>query len=65
MQRAFGVDILQCDCGGRLQFIANITKPEAISAILRHLGLPDTFPEIAPARSPPEPEYDDELFDIA
>jgi hypothetical protein len=64
MQRAFGVDVLQCDCGGRLRFIANITKPEAISAILKHLGLPDTPPEIAPARSPPEPEFGDMLFDV-
>jgi hypothetical protein len=65
MQRAFEEDVLQCACGGRLRFIASITKPEAITAILRHLGLPEAPPEIAPARSPPEPEYGDTLFDVA
>jgi hypothetical protein len=66
MQRAFNADVLKCDkCNGRLRFIACITKPEAITAILRHLGLPETPPEIAPARSPPTPEFGDTLFDVA
>jgi hypothetical protein len=66
MQRAFKVDILKCDkCNGRLRFIACITKPAAIGAILRCFGLPDTPPEIAPSRSPPMTEYDDTLFAVA
>jgi hypothetical protein len=65
MQRAFEEDVLQCVCGGRLKFIACITKPEAISAILKHLGLPETPPTIAPARSPPELEYGEPLPDHA
>ena len=65
MERAFEADVLKCDCGGRLRFIACITKPDAIEAILRCLGLPDTPPEIAPARSPPTAEYDDTLFAVA
>ena len=66
MKRAFQADVLKCgDCGGRLRFIACITKPEAITAILRHLGLPETPPEIAHARPPPTPEYGDTLFDVA
>jgi hypothetical protein len=66
MARAFEMDVLKCDnCNGRLRFIACITKREAITAILRHLGLPDTPPEIAPARSPPTAEYGDTLFDVA
>jgi hypothetical protein len=66
MQRAFKIDVLKCDkCNGRLRFIACVTKPEAITAILRHLGLPETPPEIAPARSPPMPEFGDTLFDVA
>jgi hypothetical protein len=66
MQRAFKIDVLKCDkCNGRLKFVACITKPDAITAILRHLGLPETPPEIAPARSPPTPEFGDTLFDMA
>jgi hypothetical protein len=65
MQRAYGADVLQCECGGRLRFVACITKPEAITAILRHLGLPDTPPQPTPARSPPIPDFGDTLFDIA
>jgi hypothetical protein len=34
------------------------------SAILKHLGLPDTLSEIAPARPPPEPEFGDDLFGV-
>jgi hypothetical protein len=64
MQRVFEVDVLACDCGGRLRFIACITKPEAITAILRHLGLPDTPPQITPARSPPVPDSANTLFDV-
>ena len=65
MARAFEIDVLKCACGGRLQFVACITKPEAITAILKHLGLPDTPPEIVAARPPPEPEFGDTLFDVA
>jgi hypothetical protein len=65
MQRTFEVDVLACDCGGRLRFIACITKPEAIIAILRHLGLPDTPPQIAAARSPPIPDCGETLFEVA
>jgi hypothetical protein len=66
MQRAFKVDILKCEkCNGRLRFIACITKPAAIGAILRCLGLPDPPPEIAPSRSPPMAEYDAPLFAVA
>jgi len=65
MQRAFEQDVLACECGGRLRFIACITKPEAITAILRHLGLSDTPPQPTPARSPPTPDFGDTLFDIA
>ena len=64
MSRAFSAEVMRCECGGRLRFIANITKPEAITAILRHLGLPETLPKVAPARPPPEREYGDELFDV-
>ena len=55
MQRSFGFDVLACPrCGGRLRLIALIEQVEAISRILRHLGLPDEIPRARPARAPPE-----------
>ena len=66
MERAFEADVLECPkCHGRLKFLACITQPKVITAILRCLGLSDTAPEIAPARSPPTPEYGETLFDVA
>jgi hypothetical protein len=59
MQRTFGTDVLECpDCGGRRRVIALIDDPFVIRAILTHLQLPTTPPQIEPARGPPDPELD-------
>jgi hypothetical protein len=37
LKRVFGIDIEQCArCGGRLEVIASIEKPEVIERILAH-----------------------------
>ncbi|MCP4089464.1 MAG: hypothetical protein GY746_06695 [Gammaproteobacteria bacterium] len=37
-----------------MRIIAFVTELEPIGRILRHIGEPDSTPEISPARGPPE-----------
>jgi len=55
LARVFEQDVLRCPrCGGRRRVIAFLTDPDVVHRILRHLGLPTTPPEVAPARAPPQ-----------
>lgn len=54
LRRVFALDVLRCErCGGHRRVLATVTAPAAIRAILEHLGLPTTAPELAPSRAPP------------
>jgi hypothetical protein len=56
MQRVFLLDVLTCHrCGGPRKVLAAIFDPDSIARILTHLGLPTEPPQLAKARSPPEP----------
>jgi hypothetical protein len=56
MQRVFLADVLTCSqCGGPRKLLAAIFDPDSIRKILAHLGLPTEPPQVAKARSPPEP----------
>ena len=60
LSRVFASDIGACQhCGGKLRLIACIDEPDAITKILRHVGLSTDVPKVAPARSPPQLELDD------
>ena len=51
LKRTFAIDVLRCvRCGGRRELLAVVMKPEAVVAILTHLGL-DT--DDAGPRPPP------------
>ena len=65
LKRVYGEDILVCPkCGHRpMRIIAAIDDPPLVEKILAHLGLPSERPVIAPARSPPQLEFDDEFGD--
>ena len=65
LKRVFGEDILLCPrCSHRpMRVIAAIDDPPLVEHILAHLGLPTERPSIAPARSPPQLEFDDEFGD--
>ncbi len=40
LKRTFAIDVLRCvHCGGRRELLAVVMKPEAVAAILTHLGL--------------------------
>ncbi|MBI5423391.1 MAG: transposase [Opitutae bacterium] len=53
LKRVYDVDALRCPrCDGRLEFIAVLTEPAPIRAILDHLGLPSEPPRIPRARDP-------------
>jgi hypothetical protein len=59
MRRAFDLDVLKCpSCSGRMRVLALIESPQIARRILRHLGLRDHAPPIAPAHSLPDP-FDD------
>ena len=55
IRRVYLDDVLCCPCGGRRRVLAHIEDPEAITAILGHLGLSTGAPPIARARSPGHP----------
>ena len=65
LKRVFGEEILVCSrCGhSPMRVIAAIDDAPLVEKILVHLGLPSERPVIAPARSPPRLEFDDEFGD--
>jgi hypothetical protein len=69
LRRVFALDVLQCpECDGRMVVLAAINDPAVAQKILAHLGLPTCAPRCAPARAPPDPEFDfdtdpDEAYD--
>jgi hypothetical protein len=40
-------DVLRCPCGGRRRILSDVTEPDAVVAILEHLGLPARAPPVA------------------
>jgi hypothetical protein len=53
----FQVDVCP-ECGGRMRIIAFITDPASVQRYLRGEGLPTEPPPIAPARPPPQLEFE-------
>jgi hypothetical protein len=50
LMRVFFVDALKCPrCSSALVVLAFLSDPPVVAKILRHLGLPDTAPPLAPA----------------
>ena len=49
MRRVFEIDVLACECGGRMRIVCAINPPEAIRKILDCLGLPSKPPPICSA----------------
>jgi hypothetical protein len=57
-RRVFREDLLACPrCPARMEVLAAITAPDAVDAILTHLGLATQPPPMAPARAPPQPSW--------
>ena len=52
LRRIYLEDALACSCGGRRYVVAEINEPDAIAAILNHLGLDPLPPTLARARDP-------------
>jgi hypothetical protein len=48
--RVFLLELLACTCGGTRRVIASIEEGPPARKILKHLGLPDAVPVLAPAR---------------
>ena len=48
LKRVFKVDMENCPCGGKLQFVAAIMSSKAIQRILEHEGLEYFIPDFAP-----------------
>ncbi|MEK6608519.1 MAG: transposase [Myxococcota bacterium] len=60
LARVFDIDALACPhCGGRMKVVALITKPDAVRAILTHLGFEADAPRAYPPRAPPDAGADD------
>ena len=56
--RVFAIDVLACECGGRLSIISTITDPDVIAPFLHSIGLPPLPPPLTPARAPPDSFWD-------
>jgi hypothetical protein len=64
LQRVFGIQALQCECGKSMRVIAAITEPTIAKRILKCMGLPPRAPPLTPAgtsslASDPWPEETD------
>jgi hypothetical protein len=59
LARVFQIDVSVCPvCQGKMKIIAFITDPASIHRYLEGVGLPTEAPPIAPARSPPQIEFE-------
>jgi len=59
LARVFQIDVSVCPvCQGKMKIIAFITDPASVRRYLEGEGLPTDAPPIAPARSPPQIEFD-------
>jgi hypothetical protein len=58
LKRVFDVDIVCGCCGSKMHRISHIEDPQTIAHILGHLGLPTEPPRKAPARAPPQCDFD-------
>lgn len=67
MTHAFGLDVTRCPkChDGLLIYLATVLEPRAIRRILEHLKLPSDPIHTAPARAPPEPDFETMDFDFS
>ena len=52
LQRVFGIDALQCQCGKPMRVLAAITEPAVARRILDYLSLPPLAPPLTPASAP-------------
>ena len=53
-----GVEITAEHCGGRMRIVAAITEPASVRRYLAGVGLPADPLALAPARPPPQAEFD-------
>lgn len=63
LQRVHKIDVLACECGGRLHVIAFVTNTRVARKILDHLGIPVEKPALCPARAPPQLDLPGPGFD--
>jgi hypothetical protein len=57
--RTFGLKLERCSlCGAEMKVVAVITDPLSIRRYLEGTGQSAAIPEIAPARAPPQEEFD-------
>ncbi len=59
LKRVFNLNLERCDhCGGKMRVVAAVTDPSSISRYLEGTGKNSEIPELAPARAPPQTEFD-------
>ncbi len=59
LKKVHAIDVLDCPrCPERLTVLAAISDPPVVRKILEHLKVPTTTPTMAPARAPPQQDFD-------
>ena len=59
LARVFAIDVTKCPkCNGRLRLVAAITDTASAKRYLDGVGLPSEIPSLAPARAPPQLDFD-------
>jgi hypothetical protein len=59
LARTFGLKLERCSlCGAEMKVVAVVTDPSSIRRYLEGTGQSAAIPEIAPARAPPQEEFE-------
>ena len=59
LARTFNLHLETCSlCGGKMKVVAAVTDPASVRRYLQGVGLPAATPTLAPARAPPQTEFD-------
>jgi len=53
---SFGIEVLQCGCGGRRRVVALVEDAGEAAELLARLGVSSEAPVVARARAPPQRE---------
>ena len=58
MMHGLSVDVLRCECGARMKLAAVVLEKKSLARLLSAHGLSERAMPLAPARAPPQTDFD-------
>ena len=58
MMHGLSVDALRCECGARMKLAAVVLEKKSLARLLCAHGLSERATPLAPARAPPQTDFD-------